>query len=68
MAILKRSYGHATQKAKEAVRVAALEEGLRIEETYTGKAFAAFLDFIKANKWVFLFFGIHSTLWTLVRL
>jgi 1-aminocyclopropane-1-carboxylate deaminase/D-cysteine desulfhydrase-like pyridoxal-dependent ACC family enzyme len=55
-------YGHATQRAKEAVKVAALEEGLWIEETYTGKTFAAFLDFIKAHgKGVFLFWHTFNS-------
>ncbi len=43
-----KGYGHPTEKAKEAVKIAALEEGLQLEETYTGKAFAAFLDSIKS--------------------
>mgnify|MGYP001772958760 CR=1 FL=1 len=59
---IEKGYGHATQKAKEAVRIAALEEGLCIEETYTGKAFAAFLDFIKNRpKGVFLFWHTFNS-------
>lgn len=55
-------YGHTTQRANEAVKVAALEEGLKIEETYTGKTFAAFLDFIKAHgKGVFLFWHTFNS-------
>jgi 1-aminocyclopropane-1-carboxylate deaminase/D-cysteine desulfhydrase-like pyridoxal-dependent ACC family enzyme len=55
-------YGHATEKSREAVQIAALEEGLKLEETYTGKTFAAFLDFIKThNKGVSLFWHTFNS-------
>lgn len=57
-----KGYGHATQRANEAVKIAALEEGLQIEETYTGKTFAAFLDFIRThNKRVCLFWHTFNS-------
>ena len=60
---LGKGYGHTTEKSKEAVRVAALEEGLRLEETYTGKTFAAFLDFVRAqSRGVFLFWNTVNSL------
>ena len=37
-------YGHPTEKAKQAVALAARTEGLPLETTYTGKALAALLD------------------------
>ncbi len=60
---LGKGYGHTTEKSKEAVRIAALEEGLRLEETYTGKTFAAFLDFVKTQgRGVFLFWNTVNSL------
>lgn len=59
---LGRGYGHMTEKSKEAVRIAALEEGPRLEETYTGKTFAAFLDFIRTqSRGVFLFWNTFNS-------
>ncbi|HSE83013.1 MAG TPA: pyridoxal-phosphate dependent enzyme [Thermodesulfobacteriota bacterium] len=60
---LGKGYGYATEKSKEAVRIAALEEGLRLEETYTGKSFAAFLDFARTqSRGVFLFWNTVNSL------
>lgn len=59
---LGKGYGHETEKSKEAVRIAALEEGLRLEETYTGKTFAAFLDFVRTqSSGVFLFWNTFNS-------
>jgi D-cysteine desulfhydrase len=57
-----KGYGHPTEKAREAVKIAALEEGIQLEEIYTGKAFAAFIDFIKTQrKGVFLFWHTFNS-------
>jgi len=46
---LGRCYGAVTPAATEAVEVARQLEGLRLETTYTGKAFAALLDACRAR-------------------
>ncbi len=60
---LGRGYGYHTKEGVEAMEIAAQEEELRLDGTYTGKAFAAFLDFVKEKrgKGVFLFWNTFSS-------
>jgi 1-aminocyclopropane-1-carboxylate deaminase len=58
---LGKGYGHRTEKSKEAVNIAA-EKGILLEDTYTGKTFAAFLDFVGTrNSGVFLFWNTFNS-------
>lgn len=43
-------YGLPTKKCVEAIKLLNLEEGISLEPTYSGKTFAALLDFIRKNK------------------
>lgn len=43
-------YGHADERVLEAIRMAAREEALVLDPTYTGKAFLGLLDLIKAGE------------------
>ena len=42
-------YGHPTDAGREAVELIAGAEGIHLEQTYTGKAFGALLDFVTAG-------------------
>jgi D-cysteine desulfhydrase len=43
-------YGIPTREGLEAIRLLDEKENIKLEPTYTGKAFAALLDFVKENK------------------
>ena len=43
-------YGHPTDAGKGAVDLMAGEEDIRLDQTYTGKAFGALLDFVAAGQ------------------
>ncbi len=40
-------YGYWTEKAKRAIKIVGEEEGIDLEGTYTGKAFASLIDYVK---------------------
>jgi 1-aminocyclopropane-1-carboxylate deaminase/D-cysteine desulfhydrase-like pyridoxal-dependent ACC family enzyme len=43
-------YGKPTREALEAIKLLNEKENIKLESTYTGKTFAALLDFVKKNK------------------
>lgn len=56
-----KGYGHETKKGKKAISIIKESEGLDLEPTYTGKAFAAVLDHAKFTKGPVLFINTFNS-------
>ena len=55
------AYGVATSASSVALKTAAEKENLKLDDTYTAKAFAAFLDHIDKTNDVCLFWNTHNS-------